>query len=143
MRKINHACVEGSPGKLQRHYLKKPHFQWVAPLAWCHRCAQLIRAENGAAIPTGLGLHYWKYRRQSNNQQARMSPAERNTSVAPDSAAALSRCVATDGSRWLAGIPHSRLIVPARPYVARLSVHSYYSFALLCFLVKAGLNLCR
>jgi len=111
-----------------------------APLAWCHGCAQLIRAETGTAIPSGLDFPYWKYRRQSNDQQARMSPARRNTSVAPDSAAALSYDVVTDRAWWFAGIPHSRLTVVLRPDVARLDVHSYYPFASLFYLVIVGLR---
>jgi hypothetical protein len=91
------ATAGSSSGSSPAFYLKVPHSQRRAPLAWCHGCAQLIRAGPCQAARSSLQFTmpvvFIGY-----ESQARMSPAGRNTSVAPDSVAALSCSVVTDRS---------------------------------------------
>jgi len=64
-------------------YLKMPYSQWSAALAWCHGCAQLIRAGTDSAARVLHQLPSPELSAAEQKRQARMSPAGRNTSVAP------------------------------------------------------------
>ena len=79
---------------------------------WCHGCAEgssvqgrVRRDVRGTTFPCWRGIR----RPSSNNRQARMNPAGRDASVAPDSIAALSCSVVTDGSWLFAGMTPSTL----------------------------------
>jgi hypothetical protein len=70
---------------------------------WCHGCAEgssvqgrVRRDVQGIMFPCWRGIN----RPSGNNRQARMNPAGRDASVAPDPIAALLYTVVTDGS-WL------------------------------------------
>jgi len=74
---------------------------------WCHGCAEgssvfgrVRRGIRGTTVSCWRGMR----RPSSNNRQARMNPAGRDASVAPDSIPALSCSVVTDRSWGFAGM---------------------------------------
>jgi len=86
---------------------------------WCHGCAEgssvlkrVRRDVRGTAFPCRRGIR----RPWSNDPQARMNPAGRDASVAPDFIAALSCSVVTDRSWLFAGMTEKTPVTASLPH---------------------------
>jgi hypothetical protein len=85
---------------------------------WCHGCAEgssvlgrIRRGVRGTTFPCWRGIR----RPSRNNRQARMNPAGRDASVAPNTIAAFLCSVVTDRSRLFAGMTKKTAVAVGFP----------------------------